>query len=108
MHIGEVPQIATDHVALHREQTDFRLQSEAIRNDTAPQLLVIPDHFLQRKRNLLLGLEADDVGDLLLLDGRELDEACQAALTRDADDNRIPLEVVARQEALEGLARQLI
>src|SRR5262249_8256579 len=71
-------------------------------------LLEIPDDLVERKRNLLFGLEAHDVGDLLFFDRRELDEAGQTALAGDADHDRIAFEIIAREELFESLARQLI
>ena len=62
----EVLQIAVDHVALHGEQADFRLD-EARRQLVDAELLIVPNDFVEIKRNLLLGLEFDDVGNLLSL-----------------------------------------
>src|SRR5262249_9399072 len=43
-----------------------------------------------------------------LLDRRQFDEACQAALAGNADGDQVPLEAVPRQELLQGLAGQLV
>ena len=104
----EVLQVAVDHVALHGEQADLRLHGEAVGDDAGADLLVVPDDLVEVEGDLLLGLEADDVGDLLFFDRRQLDEAGQAALAGDADGHDVAAEVVARQELLEGLAGQLI
>ncbi len=45
---------------------------------------------------------------LLLLDGRQLDEAGQAALPGYGDDDHVAADLVARQELLERLARELV
>ncbi len=72
------------------------------------ELLVVPDDLIEVERNLLLGLEPDDVGDLLFLDGRQLDETGQTALTGHADGHDVAAEGVARQELVERLAGQLV
>ena len=107
-HVPKMLQRPIDHVALHREQTDLRLHGEAVRHLAGDDLLIIPNHFLQREGDLLLGLEADDVGDFLFLDRRQLDEACQAALTGYADRYHVAAEGIARQEFFQGLAHQLV
>ena len=104
----EVLQVAVDHVALDGEQADLGLHGEAVGDDAGADLLEVPDDLVQGEGDLLLGLEADDVGDLLFLDGRQLDEAGQAALAGHADGDHVALEGVARQELLQGLAGQLV
>ena len=52
-------------------------------------LLVVPDDLVEGEGDLLLGLEVDDVGDLLFLDRRQLDEAGQAALAGHADGDDV-------------------
>ena len=99
---------AVDHVALHGEQADLGLHGEAVGHVAGADLLVVPDDLVEREGNLLLGLEPDDVGDLLFLDRRQLDEAGQAALAGDADGDQVALERVAREELLERLAGELI
>src|SRR5262249_45062559 len=61
-----------------------------------------------REGDLLLRLEADDVGDLLFFDRRQLHEAGQAALPGDAHGDDVALDRIARQEGLERLTRQLV
>ena len=73
----EVLQVAKDHVALHGEQADLRAHGKPVGDFAGAQFLKVPDDFIERERNLLLGLETDDVGNLRLLDGRQLDEARQ-------------------------------
>ena len=94
----EVLQVAVDHVALHGEQADLGLHGEAVGDVAGADLLVVPDDLVEVERDLLLGLEVDDVGDLLLFDGRQLDEAGQAALAGHADGDDVAAEGVARQE----------
>ena len=79
-----------DHVALHGEQADLGFEGHAVNDVPRAELLEIPDDFFERKRNLLLGLELDDVGDLLLIDRGQLDEAGQTALAGHADGRRCP------------------
>src|SRR5208282_4756124 len=50
----------------------------------------------------------DDVADLFFLDGRQLDEACQTALARNANGDDVRADVVARQELFHRLARELV
>ena len=68
---------AVDDVALHREQADLRFECHAVNHFAGVERLKVPDHFLERKGDLLFGLELDDLRDLLLIDGRELDEAAR-------------------------------
>ena len=82
-------QVPCDLVALHGEQADLGFQREAVVLAAAGHLLVVPDDVFQRERDLLPGLELDDVGDLFLLDRRQLDEPRQAALAGDGDRHAI-------------------
>ncbi len=71
-------------------------------------LWIVPDHLVEAEGDLLLGLEADDVGDLAFLDRRQLDETRQAALPRHADGHDVAAQIVARQERLQGVADQFV
>ena len=95
-------------IAFHGEQADLGLQRKAFLLAAAAHLLVIPDHVFQRKGNLLAGFVLDDVGDLLLLDRRQLDEAGQADLARNADGDPIALDVVAREKRRQRFGDQLV
>src|SRR5579884_1185001 len=106
--IFEVLQIAANHVALHGEQTDLRLHSEAVGHSAGADLLIIPDDLIEIEGDLLLGLEANDVGDFLFLNGRQLDEASQTALSGNADRHNIAAQVIARQEFVERFPGELI
>ena len=97
-----------DHVALHGEQADLRFHGKAVGDDAGADLLEVPDDFFEREGDLLLGLEADDVVDLLFFDGRELDEAGQAALPGHAEDDGVAADGVALEKLVQRLARQLI
>ena len=55
----------------------------------AGHLLVVPDHVVERERNLLPGFVLDDVGNLLRFDRRQLDEPRQAALPGHRDGDRV-------------------
>ena len=104
----EVLQVAIDHVALHGEQADLGLHREAVGDDAGVELLVVPDDLVEVEGDLLFGLEANDVADLLLFDGRQLDEAGQTALSGDGDGDDVAADLVARQELLQRLAGELI
>ena len=100
-------QVPGDHLALHGEQANFRLHREVVDDLAAGDLLVVPDDLVQGERDLLLGLELHDVGNLRFLDGRQLHEPCQAAgLPGDADGDDVVLDRVAREELFERLAGQ--
>ena len=94
-------------VALHREQADFRLDRVAF-VFAADERLVVPDDVFERERNLLPGFVLDDVGNLLALDRRQLDEPRQAALAGNRDRHAVARHVVARDELLERFADQLV
>ena len=106
--LAEVLQIAADDVPLDGEQADFRLHREAVGHGAGTDLLVIPNDFFKRERNLLPGFEADNVVDLLFFNRRQLDEPGQATLAGHGDDDDISLEGVTRQKLLQRLAGQLV
>jgi hypothetical protein len=78
--IGEVLDVRVDQLAAHREDADFN-----IRRCGRLKKLVAPLHVVQGEGNLLDGLEADDLGNLLGLDRRQLDEAGKTGNAADAD-----------------------
>ena len=96
-------EMAGDLVALHREQADFGLDRVAF-VFAADERLVIPDDVFQRERNLLPGFVLDDVGNLLPLDRRQLDEPGQTALTGNGDRYSFARQIVARDELLQRFA----
>ena len=98
---------AEDGVALHGEQADLRLQGEPLLLASAAHPLVVPDHVVQVEGDLLPGFVADDVGDLLGLDRRQLDEPRQARLPRHGDRHPVAQHRVPREELLQGIADQL-
>ena len=66
---------ASDLIALHGEETDLGHGELFVAGLLiAADLLVRPDDLIQGKRNLLLGLEFDDIRNSLLFDRRQLDE----------------------------------
>ncbi len=76
---------AVDLVALHGEQADLgHGEFLVVAFLLAADLLVVPDDLFECERDLLAGLELDDVGNPLLLDRRQLDELDQAGLAGDA------------------------
>ena len=95
-----------DLVAFHREQADLGLQGEAFLLGAAAHPLIVPDDVGQIERDLLPGFVADDVGNLLRLDRRELDEPRQAVLAGHADRHPIAADRVARQKLLQRVADQ--
>jgi len=94
--IFELRQGAVHHVFLHGEQADLGFQGQAVGHHGGADALVVPDDFVEREGDLLLGLELDDVGDLAFFDGRQLHEPRQAALAGDADDDHVSPQAVAR------------
>ena len=60
--------IAKDLIALHRKQTDFRINGESI-DLLSCQQLIIPNHFFEHKGNLLPGFEPHDVRNFLRVNG---------------------------------------
>ena len=106
---AEVAEVAGDHVPLHGEQADFGFQREARPTASPPAIFwIVPDDFIEREGDLLLGLELDDLGDLLLFDRRQFDEPRQTGLPGDADGDLVVLDLVAGEELLERLADQRV
>jgi len=89
-------------------KADLRIHGEAVGHYTVANLLVVPDDFVEGEGDLLLGLELDNVDDLLLFDRRQLDEAGQAGLAGDGHGDDVALGGVALEELLEGLAGELV
>ncbi len=58
-----------EEVRLDRDQHDFDFVRLAAANE-----LIIPDHFLDRKRHILLRLEGDDAFDFVLIDRRAISQ----------------------------------
>ena len=92
---------------LHREQSDLGVEDEASLLEPADEPLPVPFDLLEREGDLLPGLVPDDVGNLLGLDRRQLDELGEARLPRDRDRDAVPLELVAADELLERGADKL-
>ena len=95
-----------DLLLLHREQRHLGVEDEAPLFEPADEPLPVPFHLLEREGDLLPGLVADDVGDLLRLDRRQLDELGEARLPGDGDHDAVPLELVAANKLLERGAHQ--
>ena len=92
---------------LHREEGDFGIEDETAVLHSARKPLPPPDDLLQRKRNLLSGLVFDDVGNLLGLDRRQLDELREPKVARHGDSHLVALQIVATDELFEGRLNQL-
>ena len=92
-----------DLFTLHRKQADFGHGERHfvvifIHVVFRSQLLVIPNHFIQWKWDLLFGFVLNDLGDSLLLDWREFDEFDQTLLAWDADRNPAAVCIVFFEE----------
>ena len=74
----------------------------------AADLLVGPDHLIERERNLLLGLELDDVGDSLLFDRGKLDELDQPRLAGNRNGNLASLDLITVGERGQSFPNQLV
>ena len=71
-------------VRLDRDQDHLNLLARAASDE-----LVIPDYFVDRKRNILLRLEGNDPLDLFLADRRQFHEAGEDGLLRDGVVERL-------------------
>ena len=100
--------MSADVLLLDREDADFRIDDVPFGDFTAAQQLIVPGDVVEFERNLLVGLELDDVRDLLAFDRRQLDHPCEPSLARHREVNRLLIDVVARKELLESGADQFI
>ncbi len=81
--------------ALHRKQANFRLQRKSLDLlATTTKRLVVPDHVVEVEGNLLTGLIADNLGNLLGLDRRQLDEPRQPILPRHRNRHAVAADAV--------------
>ena len=94
-------------IPLHREQGDLRIHHEAPLLDPGRQPLPVPDDLVEGEGNLLARLVLDDVGDLLGLDRRQLDELRQPRLARGRHGHAIARQVVAGRELGQGRPHEL-
>ena len=96
-----------DQVLADRENTHFD-----VRRALAGEDLVVPDHVLHVERDLLAGLVAHQVVDLLRVllqvDRRHLAKPRERLLPRHADDEAVVLPLVAGSELLQGRGNQLV
>ena len=97
---------AEDGVALHGEQADLGLQGEPFLLASAAHPLIVPDDVVEVEGDLLPGFVADDVGDFLGFDRRQLDESRQARLARHGNGHPVAQHRVPREELLQGVADQ--
>ena len=74
--------LGLEHFLLDRDDDRLGLAAPAVR---VGHHLVIPRHFVDRERHVLLRLERDDLLDLRGIDGRQLDEAHEDALAGDGE-----------------------
>ena len=80
-----------DLIPLHGEQADLGFENETLGLAATAHALVVPDDVVQIERDLLLRFIFDNVGDLLRLDWRKLDETRETILSRYGDrDNGRP------------------
>ena len=93
--------------ALHRKQSDFRLQCKSLDLLTAAaKRLVVPDHIGKVEGNLLAGFIADNLWNLLGLDRRQLDEPRQPILPRHRNRHAVAPHAVPRLKLLQGVVDQ--
>ena len=100
-------QLAVRLLAFHREQADLTLQGVPLLDRAPGHRLVVPYDVGQIKRDLLAGLVADDIGDLLDFDRRRLEELGEPTLAGDADADLLIEGVVPLQQLLHRLGDQL-
>ena len=81
----------------HREDADFHVGRIG-----GLEKLVAPFHFIQREGDLLDRFEPDDLGNLLGLHRRQLDEPGEAGLAADADGGHAALDRVPLHEIRQG------
>ena len=99
-HGGEQP---FDHVALRRDQDDALARAGGGVDDA--ERVEVEDGVAERHRDLVLRLEGDGGGELLLVgDGRQLERAQHGALVGDADPDALA-EVVLGEQLLERLGQ---
>lgn len=84
-----------ERVVLDRDDEDFLLVPVV-------DQLVVPHHFVERKRNVLLGLEGDELLDVVILQRGQLDEAGENRLA----GNRVTRLGLAHLEAAHELANR--
>ena len=97
-----------DLLTLHREQANFPIQQITTFFNPPSQRLKVPDHFFQRKGNLLPRFVFHDFSNFTLLDGRQLDELGQCILTGTADCHQIRPDRVSRKKRIQCLTDQII
>ena len=90
-----------DLLALHRKQRHFGVHHEAALLDSAGEPLPVPADLIEWERDLLIGLVLDDIGDLLGLDRRQLDELRQPRLARRRHRHAVALQGMPREKLLD-------
>jgi len=101
--VGEELELAVHQVLAHGEDADLDVGALGLLEE-----LVAPLDVVQREGDLLDGLEAHDLGDLALLDGRQLDEAGEARLAADPDRDLAALGQVALDEVGQRVLDELL
>ena len=96
-----------DSFALHRKQSDFSIDRSTV-DHRATQLLPIPDHIFDRKRNLLLDLEFNDIRESSDFDRWWFEETGQSCLSRYADRDFVSDHLISRKKLLQRVLDQLI
>ena len=103
----EVLQIAVDHVALHGEQADFRLD-EAVGQLADAELLVVPDDLVEVERDLLLGLERTMSGIFFSSTGGSLTKRARPLWPGTLMATVSPRRVLRDRNLCQRLAGQLV
>ena len=96
-------------LTFHREQADLGIEHvAAVFVDTSGDLLEVPDDIVEIKRDLLLRLVLDNLGDFVRFDRRQVDEPRQGGGARQANRHPRPVHVVILDEPLDRLRNQLL
>ena len=83
----EIEEVVLDGLPAHGKEADLPLFSWQV---LPVDQVIVPDHLIQGKWNLLRGLVTNHFPDLLLVKSRHLDEAREGALARMGNHDRVP------------------
>src|ERR1017187_2755548 len=86
-----------DDVTLNRQEHDLQLALRGL-----AEQLVVPNNFVDREGYVLLRFVLDDLPDLRLIDGRQLDEPREDGLPGDAENDVGGLDVLFAYDVTHG------